>query len=251
MKDLGVIIQARTGSTRLPGKLINSFFDGKSVLELIIERFLMSDSHIPIILATTTNVEDDIICRIASKYSIKLFRGSENDVLARFIESSLFYNIKKIIRVCADNPFYDVSGTLELVKNIDLDTNYISYSVGEKIPSITSHFGFWGEITTLSTLIQINSDTKSLYHHEHVTSFIYSNPEIFKIKLIPYPDSFTSRNDLRFTLDTQSDFELYKIIYENVIGKANKIDLPTLVNHVSNNQQYLDIMKQQIKFNSK
>ncbi|HNX57329.1 MAG TPA: hypothetical protein PKO30_17160, partial [Prolixibacteraceae bacterium] len=84
MSNLGIILQARTGSTRMPEKVILPFFEGKSILDLLIEK--VKKLGIPAVLATTVNPSDDRICDLAARHDFPVFRGSENDVLDRFIQ---------------------------------------------------------------------------------------------------------------------------------------------------------------------
>ncbi|MDB4710952.1 hypothetical protein OAF16_04405, partial [Flavobacteriales bacterium] len=107
MSETGIIIQARTGSTRLPNKIILPFYKEKGILELIVER-INKYTDIPIVVATTKNPKDDAIVKIASKNGVGCYRGSENNVLSRFIETAKKNNFKNIIRICADNPFLDI-----------------------------------------------------------------------------------------------------------------------------------------------
>ena len=101
----GIIIQARTGSERLPGKVVKPFYHDKTILEIIIGRF--SQLNYPIIVATTPHAADDMIVEIAQKCNAETFRGAEQDVLQRFIDCANEYQLSIVLRVCADNPFPD------------------------------------------------------------------------------------------------------------------------------------------------
>ena len=108
MENLGIIIQARTGSTRLPFKMTLPFFNDRGILELLLSRLKKAGLADKTIVATTENVRDDIICNIARNAGVSYFRGSESDVLDRFIQAANHYYVSKIIRICADNPFLDI-----------------------------------------------------------------------------------------------------------------------------------------------
>ncbi len=113
----GIIIQARTGSTRLPNKMILPFYNGKGILQILLERIKKKyNNQYTIILATTTNKNDEKIAEIGEKTGVEIYRGSENDVLKRFINAALSYNIFGIIRVCADNPLLDVNHIENLIQ---------------------------------------------------------------------------------------------------------------------------------------
>lgn len=105
MNEAKIIIQARTGSTRLPQKMILPFYESEGIFSLILKRLTSIIDKNNIILATSTNENNDVLTDIAKEYGVNYFRGSENDVLQRFIDAANEFNAKKIIRVCADNPF--------------------------------------------------------------------------------------------------------------------------------------------------
>lgn len=102
-----IIIQARTGSTRLPGKVLADFYDGQSILEIIINRCKELDAEWPVIVATSAADADKAIVNLATACGVKTFAGDEQDVLKRFIDAAEQFGARKLIRVCADNPFLD------------------------------------------------------------------------------------------------------------------------------------------------
>ena len=124
-----LIVQARTGSSRLPKKMLLPIIDDKSVLDVILERLVENFSHQNIIIATTTATGDDDIVEIATRHDINVFRGSEHDVLSRFINAADKYNAKKVIRICADNVFMDISQLDLLYRAASLNDSfdYISF----------------------------------------------------------------------------------------------------------------------------
>lgn len=244
-----IIIQARLGSTRLPQKMILPFYQDKNILSILIED-LLENSNTPIILATTTNPNDDKIVEIANKHNIGVYRGNENNVLERFIKAAEQFNIDNIIRVCADNPFLQTSYVNELVTEIEKhkDLDYISYTLDNKTPTIKSHIGLFAEATTYNTLKKVATLTTEKLYLEHVTNFIYGNKN-FNIRLIPTANIFFNRLDLRFTLDTHEDFNLLKDLYLSY--KKFDYDIIKLIEFIDNNQPTLTQMNTQIIKNSK
>jgi spore coat polysaccharide biosynthesis protein SpsF len=95
---IGFIIQARTESTRYPNKIVLPFFEEESIITLLIEK-LKTNFNLPIILATSTKPSNDVLENIALKNNIKCFRGSEDNVLQRFIDAAELNNITHIIRL--------------------------------------------------------------------------------------------------------------------------------------------------------
>ncbi|MDA7798097.1 glycosyl transferase family 2, partial [bacterium] len=182
---LGIIIQARNNSSRLPNKINLNLFDNHSILDIIIQK-LKTLKNIRIILATSTNKKDLILKKYSLKYNIDFFQGSEHNVLDRFISVSEKYKFDKVIRVCADNPFIDIP---LLEKLIDLSSkkeyDYASYYYNNT-PTIKTHFGIFAEYVSLSALKKTKEKTSDNKYIEHVTNYIYENEKDFKILKIPF-----------------------------------------------------------------
>jgi spore coat polysaccharide biosynthesis protein SpsF len=244
---IGFIIQARTESTRYPNKIVLPFFEEESIITLLIEK-LKTNFNLPIILATSTKPSNDVLENIALKNNIKCFRGSEDNVLQRFIDAAELNNITHIIRVCSDNPFIDVERINRLIhffkekKKIE----YASYQVNNS-PSIKTHFGFWVEIVTIGALKRVDKYTNDILYHEHVTNFIYSNPEKFKIDWLN--EELELNPSIRMTIDTKEDFQTCKKIYEEY--KKNNWGLNQLIQFLDNNFEVLSHMEKQIIANTK
>lgn len=169
-----IIIQARTGSTRLPQKMLKTFYEDKSLLAIILERFKKFDC--PVILATSTNENDSALEFIAREHSIKVYRGSENDVLSRFIDAAGINQSEVVIRVCADNPFLSIEYIKKLIDEYQKHPqNYISFQTREGTPTIKTHYGFFAELVEVETLKRVKNMTNDSYYHEHVTNYIYEN----------------------------------------------------------------------------
>ena len=249
--EIAIIIQARTGSTRLPNKLLLSFYNEKTILEVIIER-LIKYIKLPIILATTTNKNDDALEIVANKLKIDCFRGSEKDVLSRFLSAADFYKTQRIIRVCADNPFINSLAMNEMI-NLLLSnkSDYISFKINGK-PSIKTHFGLWGEYVTLNALKKVYDLTDEPYYHEHVTNYIYENPNLFLITWVKNnAKSLESREDIRLTIDTLFDFNIVAELYNKIYSSIENPTIDEIVHKLDEYPKLLEQMKQQIIQNTK
>ena len=119
-------VQARVGSSRLPNKILLPFYNGKNILELLIEK-LQQVENTGVIIATSTNPNCDPIEAIAQKKGAICFRGSEDDVLQRFIDAAEKNQVNQLIRVCSDNPFLDLHGLRELVQFVYTSEQPIDY----------------------------------------------------------------------------------------------------------------------------
>lgn len=251
--NTGVIIQVRTGSTRLAGKMILPFYKGLSMVELMIDRFTaeLKDQY-PLVIATTDNPRDDEIERIARQKKVNYFRGSENDVLDRFIMAAENYNLLTVIRVCADNPFFDIKGTLALTTFLETgEWDYIGYKIAGDRPSILTHSGFWGEVVTLAALKRAHQETAETIYREHVTNYIHQHPDKFRVKLVNAPDALFYREDIRLTVDTHDDFVMMQEIYLRLIENGIQVQPDRIVEWIDRHPDYLTRMKAQIEKNKK
>lgn len=243
------IIQARLGSSRLPGKILLPFYENKTILDLLIEKLKQVSPNI--ILATSHSEENALLKDVALANNINFFQGSENDVLQRFIDAAEKYNTQKIIRVCSDNPFLDLDALIQIVQESQLFTgDYMSFMI-DGTPSIKTHFGFWTEYVTLDALKRVAQSTDSSLYHEHVTNFIYSNPNQFLIKWLPVPTCLHHRQDIRLTIDTKEDFELLQTLYMSLAAPHVFPKLKDVLAYLEAHPAYYEIMKQQIYKNSK
>lgn len=250
MSQLGIILQARTGSTRMPEKVICPFFNEKSILDLLIEK--VQKLSIPAVLATTVNPSDDRICKLADRHDFPVFRGSENDVLDRFIQGAREHKFDKIIRVCADNPFLDLAGMKSLISAFEKsDADYLSFQLAGNKPSILTHFGFWTEAVRLDALEKAQQLTNEKLYHEHVTNFIYGNPEIFNVQFIQADPLVFSRTDIRMTLDTPEDFKIQQQIFATISKENPNFGIPEIVSWLDRRPEILEIMKNEILKNQK
>ncbi|MBK8368430.1 MAG: glycosyl transferase family 2 [Bacteroidetes bacterium] len=232
LKTICFIIQARTGSTRLPDKMLLPFYNQKIILDLIIEKLLERFMPQQIILATTTNSKDDLLEQVAIKHRIPFFRGDENNVLKRFVDCADANHVKHLIRVCADNPFLDLDLLCELIESIDYDkVDYASYCINET-PSIKTHFGFFAEYVSLEALKKVQSNTNDVLYLEHVTNFIYANPSMFKIYWKHVPSLITENIGVRLTVDTIEDFEACKLIYKSLIYNQ-QLNYLNIINYIN------------------
>lgn len=253
--NISIIIQARTGSTRLPNKMLLPIYDDKTILEIIILNLLIYFEPSQIIVATSLNHNDNQLEHIAGRLNVKCFRGSENDVLDRFIGAAEFFNVHNIIRVCADNPLLQVDQVKLLAdeflkRNDTLD--YLSFAFPDGTPVIKSHIGLFAEATKLDVLKKVNELTNEMFYHEHVTNFIYQNPDLFHVDFIELPLELQNRKEIRLTIDTKKDFENVKeIIEKNKPIHNYEISVTQILDCIDNNNELLKSMANEIERNSK
>lgn len=248
---IGIIIQARMGSTRLPGKILKPFYGSMTLIETILKN-LHSIKDVPIIVATTNNTNDDDLSLFLKQKGEQVFRGSENDVLDRFIKSAEEYDIDGIVRICSDNPFICKQGIIDLIeKAYSSDADYIGYRINNK-PSILTHFGFWGEFVRLAALRQVAmlTDANSLAH-EHVTYYIYNHPDTYRCEWLDCPHYLHGREDIRLTIDTKDDFENAAYVYKEMKKQKDNYTLKDVINFLDNHDDIKNSMVKKIQENIK
>jgi spore coat polysaccharide biosynthesis protein SpsF len=233
--------------------MIRPFYKGQSMIELIIDRFISElNKTIPFVIATTNNPFDNEIENISRRMNVNFYRGSENDVLDRFIKAAEKFNFENVIRVCADNPLFDLKGTIELTSVPHADEfDYIGYKISGDIPTILTHSGFWGEVVSLKALKQTHHETSETVYMEHVTNYIYKHPQKFRIKLVEAPDYLYFRNDIRLTVDTKEDFELMQEIYNQMMARKISIEPERIIQFIDVHPDFLVRMNHQIELNRK
>ena len=166
-----VIIQARIGSTRLPAKVLKNLC-GKPVLEHELERIKQAKKIDGIIVATTDNENNQPIIDIANKQNVNYFKGSENDVLARYYYAAKEYNVENIIRITADCPLIDPHLIDEMIDVYEENACDIITNVPDDNSQMTYPRGLDIEIFRTTLLKEAFDKAESKYDREHVTPYI-------------------------------------------------------------------------------
>jgi spore coat polysaccharide biosynthesis protein SpsF len=241
---LGIIIQARLGSSRMPEKIIKPFFNNTSIIEILIQKLVTTFPNTPIIISTTTNPKDDKLVNLCERLDVKYYRGNESNVLDRIIKTALFYKLNSLIRICSDNPFILMSEIEKLIEIGNLNKyDYASFSTSDNIPSILTHYGLWAEFVKLDCLISISKVSKDPKHLEHVTNFIYSEPNNFRSKLLRIPKIVDDCKNVRLTIDSDEDFEISKEIFAKI---PNSESYEEIIETIMSNKLWLQVMSSQI-----
>ncbi|WP_427338101.1 cytidylyltransferase domain-containing protein [Caloranaerobacter sp. DY30410] len=207
MRKVVAIIQARMGSTRLPGKVMKDLF-GKTVLAHVVERVKQSKEVDEIVIATTTLEKDNVIVKEAEKCGVKYFRGSEDDVLSRYYYAAKENNADIVVRITSDCPLIDpiiIDSIVKFYKENDYD---IVTNAGIDLSQRTFPRGLDTEVFSFKVLEEAFNNAKENYQREHVTPYIYENSN-----KIHYYKNDVNYSEYRWTLDTEEDFKLIKEIY--------------------------------------
>lgn len=208
-----LITQARTGSTRLPGKVLKEI-GGKSLLQIHLDRLKNCKTISGIIVATTVNEEDNVIFDKAIKWGYTASRGSESDVLDRFYQSVKDKKPNWIVRVTSDCPLID-SGLVDEVVRFAQDNNvdYCSNGFVENYPD-----GQDVEVFKFSALEKAWQNAQLLSEREHVTPYIRNNSDykggnLFSAVNYPCESNFSK---IRMTVDESRDFDLIEILIDKL-----------------------------------
>ncbi|RXI45892.1 acylneuraminate cytidylyltransferase [Clostridium tetani] len=218
------IVQARVGSTRLPGKVLKKIW-GKTVLEHDINRLKRVKNIHEIVIATTTLEKDNAIVKECERLGVKYFRGSEEDVLSRYYYAAKQNNADIVVRVTSDCPLID-SEVSENVIQYYLDNkeryDYVSNTIERTYPR-----GLDTEVFSFIALKKAFEEAINKRDREHVTVYIWDNPKIFKLGQCK---NNQDHSDLRWTLDTKEDYELIRKIYEYLYNKKEmNFDMYTIL----------------------
>lgn len=204
-----IIIQARMGSTRLPGKILLPI-RGRPMLSYLLERVRNVKSKHSILIATTNLSNDDVIETFCREENVSIFRGSEEDVLSRYYQACCSFPTHLIVRITSDCPLIDpqlIDQAIDLMyKSPTLD--YVSNTQLRTFPR-----GMDVEIFTFEALKIAFQEAQSAYDREHVTPYLYKHPEFFNLaNFVHIPDV----SHYRLTVDTHEDFTLISKIFEHL-----------------------------------
>ena len=227
------VIQARIGSTRLPSKVLMNL-SGKTVLEHVITRASQSGFIDEIIVATTINKQDLEIVKFCASNRIRVFIGSEQDVLDRYYQAAKLFRPVNVVRITSDCPMIDpeiidLIGERHLLEKAD----YTSNTIEETYPD-----GLDAEIITFPTLEKAWAEARLLSDREHVTPYIKRNPELFKLVNIKYK---TDLSFMRWTIDQSEDFIFLDEIFKRLYIKNHAFRTADILNEIENNPELLKI----------
>lgn len=230
-----VIIQARMGSKRLPGKTLMKF-EGITPLEVLVNRIKKIKGLKNIIIATTKLNKDDVFFNYSKKLKIKLFRGSNNNVLDRYYSAAKLYKSEKIIRLTSDCPFIDKKTISKMMKIFNSGKyDYISntYPLPTTFPD-----GSDIEIFNFKSLKKSKLEAFLPSDKEHVTKYFWQSKK-FKCFRI---ENKIDLSKYRYTIDIYEDFKLFKSIIKKYKNYLN-IDMIKIIKFIDKNPELVEYQK--------
>jgi len=230
---IGCIIQARMGSSRLPGKALMKSDSGKPLLYYVINQLRYCSKVKNLVIATTTNQEDDEIEKFADNNSVNVFRGSEKDVLDRYFQCAKKYSFSTIVRITSDCPLIDPQIVDKVIErffsgNYDYATNTLirTFPIGTDV-----------EVFSFSVLETAWKNAQLPSEREHVTPYLRNKGNFKTINV----ENDTNISNLRLTVDRIEDFELIKEILNNI--STNPIHLEDILELFSRKPELIEINK--------
>lgn len=206
MRPVVAIIQARMSSTRLPGKVMREV-SGKTILGHVVSRLKAATLIDTVAVATTTERSDDIIESWCAENYVPVYRGSLNDVLDRYYQAALRFSAKTVVRITSDCPLIDPELVDRIVEKFS-EGGYDHVSVGPTYPD-----GLDAEVFSFDVLAKGHREARLASEREHVTPYIWKNPEVFRLSNITCEKDLSK---LRWTVDDERDLTLVTKIYEGL-----------------------------------
>lgn len=219
MRPAAIVLQARSASTRLPGKVLRTL-GRHSLLGHCIRRLLAARVG-PVIVATTADPADDAVESEAERFGCAVFRGSSEDVLARYVGAADMAGALYIVRATADNPAVDIDGPARLLEAAR--SGLAEYGIEQDLP-----FGAAVEVVAAETLRRVAELTSDPADREHVTLYLKRHLSAFR-SVTPAAPPEVRRPDLRLTVDTLEDLSFMQAVIERADREAAPAPLTRII----------------------
>jgi spore coat polysaccharide biosynthesis protein SpsF len=231
-----VIVQARMTSTRLPGKVLMDL-EGRPMLERQLERLARCEQVDEVMLAVTTNAHDEPLVELARRLDMRCFRGSEDDVLARYLGAARESRADLVVRVTSDCPLIDPRETDAVVSELQRlrsECDYASNTLQRDLPRGLDTEALWAD--TLERTARLATSKAA---REHVTFFCYAErPDLYALHAVRRP---FAAGDLRWTVDTPDDLELVRRLYAELSLAERDVPLEEVIAHVRAHPELAEI----------
>ncbi|NMC14139.1 MAG: acylneuraminate cytidylyltransferase [Chloroflexi bacterium] len=235
MTDVLIIIQARTGSTRFPEKVLQPLL-GIPLLHRMIERVKLSKYGNHVVVATTWLPNDDIIAHQMISLGQQYYRGHPYDLLDRHYNIAREYNAQHIVKIPSDCPLIDpevINYVIDYYLNNQPNLDYAGNVFQPSWPD-----GNDVEIFSFTALEQAYFNAKEKYQREHTTPYIYKNDQLFKIANVNNPSGgYELYQHYRLTLDYPEDFEVIRMTFNNLFPKNPQFGWNEIVEFLKENPE--------------
>lgn len=234
------IVQARMGSSRLPGKVLKSI-EGKPMLWHVVNRLKMSKLIDMVVVATSLSKKDDAVEDFCKECDFEVFRGSEEDVLDRYYQAAKVYEADVVVRITADCAVIDpkvtdhvISRYLESHDGCDFCSNVLTRTYPN---------GLETEVIPFQVLESVWKKAEKKCHREHVTLYLVDHPEQFQLQNVKNNENLSY---LRWTVDQEEDLELIRQIYKRLYS-SKKIFYTEDILNILCNEPYLEKINRHVK----
>lgn len=242
MSNLNVVtmIQARSGSSRLPGKILKDI-QGKPVLIRMLERVARASRIGQLVVVTTDQPSDDPIEALCEAEGYAVFRGDENDLLDRHFQAARAFDADVAVKIPSDCPLIDpaiidqVIGVFLLAEG---DFDFVS-----NLHPPTHPDGNDVEVMSRKALEKAWKEAKKDYEREHTTPYFWENPDLFPQKNIVWDTGKDYSLSHRFVLDYAEDFEFISAVFERLLPKNSNFGLPEILDLLDREPALLEINK--------
>jgi spore coat polysaccharide biosynthesis protein SpsF (cytidylyltransferase family)/spore coat polysaccharide biosynthesis predicted glycosyltransferase SpsG/2-polyprenyl-3-methyl-5-hydroxy-6-metoxy-1,4-benzoquinol methylase len=222
LKKTGLFLQVRLNSSRMPGKALMKIGD-RAMVAHVLERLMVIPADVRALLTTQESLP--LLKPFADAAGWELFAGDPQNVLKRYVDAAIFYEVEVIIRATGDNPLVSpeiAMETLDLFNKANCDLAYLA-----PVP-----YGSGVEVIKTRTLITAQQSTEIPYHLEHVTPYLYENRDRFKIRTKQFHDDEVSRDDIRVTVDNRNDFDRVNYIFRNLEKGRQSLKIKSIISMI-------------------
>lgn len=236
--NIVAIIQARMGSTRLPGKVMMDIV-GRPMLWHIVNRLSYSELINKIVVATSKNRENDVIEKFCIEHNIEIYRGSELDLVDRFYQVATLYKVDVIVRITADCPLVDPQLTDKVIEFFIKEYGKYDY-VSNSRPKATYPHGLDVEAFSFFLLRKLWIELKDPFWREWFTTEVFQNPHLYRIFCIENKEDLSH---IRLTVDYPEDLELIRYIYNRLYLENHCFYLEDILKLYTENPAIFEINK--------
>jgi spore coat polysaccharide biosynthesis protein SpsF len=234
------IIQARTGSSRLPGKTMKEIL-GKPMLWHMINRLRKSRLIEKMVIATTTKERDKVILEFAKKHHLESYAGSENDVLDRYYQAAKRYGAETIVRASPDCPLIDPEIVDRLIGYYLENKDKVDYVCsGLRFPDGVAD----SEVFSFAALEKAWREARLLSEREHVTPYIWKNTSLFRTAKVEYEEDLSH---IRLVVDDEKDFQLVTEVFKNLYKGGEIFHLRDIMGFLNKNPRLLELNKRTVR----
>jgi spore coat polysaccharide biosynthesis protein SpsF len=241
------IIQARMGSTRLPGKVLLDLV-GKPMLWHVVQRARAAAGLTRVVVATTVHSEDDAIRQFCATYGIPVYSGSSEDVLDRYYQAAIAFCADPVVRITSDCPMVDptiVDQLLEYFAEGAFDSVGIAIGGGARAAGLRGYpDGLDAECVRFSALETAWRQATSDPEREHVTPYIWNHDDLFKTGALEAPHDYS---ELRLTVDEPEDLELVRRVYEALYRPEGPLfEFGDVIRALAEHPEWVDLNREHV-----